>query len=168
MEPHVAKRLVVDSAIFQSENAEVGMLIGDDDSSTTVACQAASIHPPIIEQSNVDHATGGVKKQLYSTEKSHQELTKYCMVFLHGCFMYAVAQNKGNSKAMADAICCILYHTFNDHSKCGTWCGYLKDKVNYDHKIVPGGFKEQQLFEELRYFLENSFRCREIFMWCFY
>jgi hypothetical protein len=39
------QRLVVDSAIFQSENAEVGTLIGDDDISTTVACLAASTHP---------------------------------------------------------------------------------------------------------------------------
>jgi hypothetical protein len=78
---HVAKRLVVDSAIFESENVEVGMLIGDDGSSTIAACQAASFHP-IIKQSNVNHASGGIKKQLYGSEKSHQELTKYCTVFL--------------------------------------------------------------------------------------
>jgi hypothetical protein len=60
MEPHVTKRLVVDSAIFQSENAEVRKLIGDDDSSTIMACWAANTHP-IIKQSDVDHASGGVK-----------------------------------------------------------------------------------------------------------
>jgi hypothetical protein len=45
-----------------------------------------------------------------------------------------VALNKGNSKAMADAIHCILYHVFHGHSKCDRWCGYLQDQVNYDHK----------------------------------
>jgi hypothetical protein len=60
MEPHVAKKLVVDSAIFQSDNAEVGVSI-DDDSSTAAACQAASTHP-IIKQSDVNHDSGGVKK----------------------------------------------------------------------------------------------------------
>jgi hypothetical protein len=70
-------------------------------------------------------------------------------------------------KAMADAIHCILYHAFNDHNNCDTWSGYLQDKGNYDHKIVPGVFNDQQLIEGLRYFPENSFRCRKLFMWCF-
>jgi hypothetical protein len=51
---------------------------------------------------------------------------------------------------MADAIRCIPYHAFNYHSKCGTWRGYLQDKVDYDHKIVPRGCNDQRLFEELR------------------
>jgi hypothetical protein len=51
---------------------------------------------------------------------------------------------------MADVVHCIPCHAFNDHSKCGTWCGYLQDKVNYDHNIVLGGFNDQRLFEELR------------------
>jgi hypothetical protein len=64
--------------------------------------------------------------------------------------MYAVAQNKGNSEAMADAIRCIPYHAFNDHSKCGTRCDYLHDTENYDNKIVPEGLNDQRLFEGLR------------------
>jgi hypothetical protein len=56
MEPHVTKRLV-DSAIFRSENAEVGVLIDDDD-------RAASTYP-IIKQSDVKHASGKVKKIRY-------------------------------------------------------------------------------------------------------
>jgi hypothetical protein len=61
-----------------------------------------------------------------------------------------LAQNKSKSKAMADVIRFIPYHSFNDHIECGTWCGYLQDKVIYDHKVVPGGFNDQRLFEELR------------------
>jgi hypothetical protein len=57
MEPHVAKRLVVDCAPFQSENVEVAMLRGDGDSSTIAACHAASTHP-IIKHSDVNHASG--------------------------------------------------------------------------------------------------------------
>jgi hypothetical protein len=32
--------------------------------------------------------------------------------------------------------------------KCGTWCGYLQSKVDYDYKILPGGINDQQLVEE--------------------
>jgi hypothetical protein len=60
MELHVAKRLVVDNAIFQSDNAEVGVLTEDDDSSTAAACRAASTHP-IIKQSDVNHASGELR-----------------------------------------------------------------------------------------------------------
>jgi hypothetical protein len=61
-----------------------------------------------------------------------------------------VAQDEGKCKVMTEAIRCILYRPFNYQSKCGTWCGYLQDKVNYDHKIVPGSFNDHRLFEELR------------------
>jgi hypothetical protein len=36
-------------------------------------------------------------------------------LYLQRYFMYIVAQNKGNDKAMADAIRCV---PFNDHSNC--------------------------------------------------
>jgi hypothetical protein len=81
--------------------------------------------------------------------------------------MYALAQNKGNRKSMADAIRSIPYHAFNYHSKCGMWCGYLHDDVNYDHKIVHEVSNDQRLFEEVKdIFSENSFTYRETFMQC--
>lgn len=57
------------SAIFQSENVEVGVVIGDDDSSILAACRAASTRP-IIKQSDVTHASGGVKTIVRSGKKS--------------------------------------------------------------------------------------------------
>jgi hypothetical protein len=77
MEPHVAKRLDVASAIFRSENSEPGVLTGDDGSSTTAACRAAGTHPTI------NLASGGVNKQFWSIEKSHKELIEDCIVYLH-------------------------------------------------------------------------------------
>lgn len=151
MEPHVAKKLVVDSEILRGENLEVGILVGDDDSSTIAACRAAANHP-IIKQSDVNHTSGGVKK-IYNIQKSHKELTKDRIVYLHRCFTYALAQNKGNSSGLATAIRSIPYHAFNDHSQCGTWCGYHEDKENYVHKVVPGGFEDPLLFEELKKYL---------------
>lgn len=51
---------------------------------------------------------------------------------------------------MAAAIRSIPHHAFNDHTQCGIWCGYIKDKENYDHRTVPGGFNNQNLFKDLK------------------
>lgn len=149
MEAHVAKKIVVESEILRNANIEVGILVGDDDSSTIAACRAASSHP-IIKQSDVNHTSGGVKKKIYNIQKNHKELTKDRIVYFHRCFTYALAQNKGDSIGLANAIQSIPYHVFNDHTKCGTWCGFVERKENYDHKIIPGGFQDQRLFEELK------------------
>jgi len=47
MEAHVAKKIVVESEILRNENIQIGVLVGDDDSSTIVACRVASSHPII-------------------------------------------------------------------------------------------------------------------------
>lgn len=149
MEAHVAKKIVVESEILRNENIQIGVLVGDDDSSTIAACRAASSHS-IIKQSDVNHTSGGVKKKIYNIQKNHKELTKDRIVYLHRCFTYALAQNKGDSVGLANAVRSIPYHVFNDHTKCGTWCGFVENEENYDHKIIPGGFHDQRLFEELK------------------
>ncbi|KAH0567789.1 hypothetical protein KQX54_013845 [Cotesia glomerata] len=63
MEPHVAKKLVIDSEILKAESIEVRVFLGDDDSLTIATCRAAATHP-IIKQSHVNHTSGGVKKKI--------------------------------------------------------------------------------------------------------
>lgn len=75
MEPHVATQLVIDSSILKSKNIEVGVLVGDDDSSTIAACRAASDHD-ILKQSDTNHTAGAVKKALYKEQRYYKELTK--------------------------------------------------------------------------------------------
>lgn len=149
MEAHVANKLVNNSDILKSKKVEVGFLVGDDDSSAIAACRSGADHP-IGKLSDVNHTSSGVKKQLYSIQKSHKELTRDGILYLHRCFTYAMAQNKGNSAAMAATIKSIPFHAFNQHEQCGEWCGYIKDKENYDHKMMPGGFEDQDLFKALQ------------------
>lgn len=101
--------------------------------------------------SDTNHASGGVTKELYKilNKRKHNEVTKDGIVYLHRCFTYVMMTNKGNSAAMARDIQCIPYHAFNNHSKCGTWCGFVKDPENY-HTIIPGGFHDKELFETLK------------------
>lgn len=53
-----------ESDVLKAKNVEVGVMIGDDDSSTIAACRKASDHD-ILKQYDKNHASGGVKKQLY-------------------------------------------------------------------------------------------------------
>lgn len=103
MESHVGKNLVTNSSVLQSKNLEVGILIGDDDSSTIAACRSSSSHP-IIKHSDKNHTSAGVQKQLYRIGKNYQELNNDKILYLHRCFTYVLAQNKGNNAALAEAI----------------------------------------------------------------
>jgi len=90
MEAHVANKLVNESAILKLKNVQVGVLIGDDDSSTIAACCAGASHC-IAKFSDVNHTSKGVKKQLYNIEKNDKELTREGISYLHRCFTYAMA-----------------------------------------------------------------------------
>ncbi|XP_015120753.1 uncharacterized protein LOC107043683 [Diachasma alloeum] len=149
MKPHVGKKLVVESEILKAQNTEVGILVGDDDSSTIAACRNASDHP-ILKRSDKNHASGGLRKQLYEMQKKIKELTKERITYLHRCFTFAVSQNLGNDAEMANAIRSIPLHACNDHTVCGAWCGYHDDPEKYEHSSVPGGFTDPKLSEELR------------------
>lgn len=119
MEPHVATTIVNSSAILKAVNLEVGILVGDDDSSTIKACRDNCSHE-IVKFSDTNHAAGGVKKELYKIAPRFVEMRKDAITYLHRCFTFAIAGNKGNSANLADAIRCIPKHAFNDHSVCGS------------------------------------------------
>lgn len=103
--------------ILKSQHVEVGVFIGDDDSSTIAACRNVSNHA-ILKQSDKNHATKRVKKQLYDIEKGHKELNKDAINF-YKCFTYAMALNARNSSAMVTAIRSIPHHASNYYSICG-------------------------------------------------
>lgn len=44
MESHAANKLVNESDILKLKNVEIGILVGDDDSSAIAACRAGASH----------------------------------------------------------------------------------------------------------------------------
>lgn len=42
------------------------------------------------------------------------------------------------------------YHAFNKHDNYGSWCEYKNNEENYEHANIPGGFKSDVLFENLK------------------
>lgn len=124
-------------------------MVGDDDSSTTAACRTA-LDYKLIKFFDTNHAAGAVKKSLDSSQKkSKVDLSRERINYLHRCLTFAMAQNKENSTAMADAMRNIPAHAFNNHDKCDSWCGFHKDPENYDHTMIPGGLTGENLREKL-------------------
>ncbi|XP_015599248.1 uncharacterized protein LOC107269652 [Cephus cinctus] len=134
MEPALAVDLVAHSTILKEAKIEIGVLVGDDDSSTISA---------------------NVKKVLWSMSKNHLELKKNAIIHLHRCFTYAVAQNKNDKDAMKETIKQIVDHSFNNHQRCGDWCNFERDKENYNHSMIPGGLKNLALYEDLSKFFNK-------------
>lgn len=85
-----------------------------------------------------------------STQDPDHELTAHAINYFHKNFTYAISQNKENSSAISATIINIPYHAFNYHDNCGDWCGFVRDPETYDHKTIPGGFKNKVFFEVLK------------------
>ena len=168
MEPDVAVELVTRSTTLKEKNIEVGVFIGDNDSSSICAIKKASKHD-ILKQSDKNHTSKGVKSLLYKIGKikdPDKELTSGTIKYLHKCFTYAMAQHQGNVAGMGAAIKNIPYHAFNIHDNCGQWCGYVQSKENYEHATVVGGLKNQILFEELKTIFFKLSENAETFVSC--
>lgn len=134
MEPDVAVQLVTESSILKSQNVEVGVFVGDNDSSSICSIKKACNHT-ILKQSDKNHTSKGVKSLLYKIDKNKdpdKELTTESIKYLHKCFTYAMAQNKGDVIGMQAAIKNVPYHAFNIHENCGNWCSFIKGKENHE------------------------------------
>lgn len=154
MEPYCANKLVNDSSVLKSANLEVGIVVGDNDSTSIASIKKNSTHE-VVKFSDINHTSKGVKSMLYklSTDRSKdpdKELTTDAIKYLHRCFTYALHQHKGNVSELSVAIKNIPCHVFNYHENCGQWCGFIKNPKNYNHKVVSEGFKNEILFNELQ------------------
>ena len=135
MEPHAANILVNISQIFKEANIEIGVLVGDDDS-TAISRVRENCDHEILKFSDKNHASRGVKSLLYTLSLKHKQLTSKEIDHLQRCFNYAVSQNVGNVLGMKAAICNIANHAFDIHKDCGEWCGAAAKRENYEPTIT--------------------------------
>lgn len=63
---------------------------------------------------------------------------------LKKCFSYAVAQNKGDSEHLAEAVRSIADHAFDRHDNCGKWC---KREESTSHTIK---LQDMILYQKLK------------------
>ena len=149
MEPAAAAELANGNPIFEACKVELGIMIGDNDSSSISAIRAGSNYE-VIKHSDKNHTSKGVTNELYKIKKDYKELTSNPIKYLQRCFNYRVSQNAGDSMEIAAAIKNIPYHSYNDHSNCGSWCGYQHNPETYQHSVIGSGFKDKKLFDALK------------------
>ncbi|KAK0071601.1 hypothetical protein PV325_012629, partial [Microctonus aethiopoides] len=90
---------------MEEQNIEVGIFIGDNDSSSISAIWQSASHS-VLKLSDKNHTSKRVKNMLYKIQKNQdpdKELTKDSIAYLHRCFCYAVAQNTNNIAALTEA-----------------------------------------------------------------
>jgi len=85
MEPKAAAMLVESNPIFEQCNVEIGVFIGDNDSSAICAARNAAKHE-IVKQDDVNHTKKGLVSQLYKIIKKHKELNANSIKYLSKCF----------------------------------------------------------------------------------
>ncbi|KAK0159464.1 hypothetical protein PV327_011114 [Microctonus hyperodae] len=117
-----AVQLTVKSKILQENNAEVGIFIGDNDSSSMSAIQEASDHT-ILKQSDMNNTK---KRNTFTT---------------------IIKKNVGNTHEIEKSLKNLPYHVFDKHDHCGSICVYHEDKENYDSSRH---FKNEVLFYALK------------------
>lgn len=149
MEADVGAELVNDSSILKQAGLNVGVVIGDDDSSMIAAVRRRK-SAKIFKLSDSNHLKKNFSKELYAMQTEFKEMKRKNVIpHLKKCFNYAVAQNKGNSVKLARTIAAIPDHVFDDNENCGTWCHNHPDSLKKGKKqtIV---LKDQHLYASLK------------------
>ena len=123
----------------------VGVIIGDEDSSTIAAVRREN-NNVIHKLADNNHLIKHFVSELYDLAKTFKELKKQGVInHLKKCFCYAIAQNKGSSTDVAQAIKSIPDHVYNQHENCGEWC--KRENDNKNQKII---LKDELLYNSLR------------------
>ena len=105
---------------------------GDDDS-TTEAHIRQKVSYGVEKFSDIIHMKRSLTTRLYNLSHGTKFadssiLSQKVINYLVRCFLYGVAQNKGNAKAIQAAINCIVPHAFGDHKNCDNkWCKFKQD-----------------------------------------
>jgi DNA polymerase III epsilon subunit-like protein len=125
MEADLAFELATKNELFDAGNVELGVLVGDEDSSTMASIRVE--RPDIIKWSDLNHIKKGFNNALYKLQNRHKVLQTKVIKYLKRCFSYVVAQNKGNSHFLKEALLNIPEHVFGNHENCGDWCRHKLD-----------------------------------------
>ena len=136
----------------EKENAEVSVLIMDDDA-TTMARIRDNISHKVTKWSDLNHTKKQLGNGLYSLQHKHKRFSNKCVQFIQKCFSYAVVQNKNQPEQLRKALAQIVPHSFGDHSGCHSWCGFISNPDTYQHKSLPHG--KDLCGEDLREDLKN-------------
>ncbi|XP_077277718.1 uncharacterized protein LOC143905924 [Temnothorax americanus] len=133
MEVSMAVEIFAKNPMFKEESVVIGTIIGDDDSSTIAQFRRKSEHP-VEKESDKNHAVCTLSKALWALK-----IPSKVIDYIKYCFGCVLEKSKDNEEAVRTGLLNIVPHAFDDHSNCGTCCGYNKHPTTYSHKILLGG-----------------------------
>ena len=90
MEPMAAMQLVSDNEIFVGARIELGIFIGDNDSTATHRARS-SVSYNTVKQAGKNHTTKGVTNALYKLARKYKKLNSNAIKYLKRCFSYSLA-----------------------------------------------------------------------------
>lgn len=137
LEAEAAVKLVTQNPFLQNANVEVGVFIGDNDSSCMHALEEI-LDYPIVKQSDLNHTKKGVGNMLYKLRENknidvEKELTHDTISYLKDTFAIIVKKNKNNVNAIERDLKNLPDHVFDKHENCGSFCKFSEEKENYDN-----------------------------------
>lgn len=138
-----------------NEGVRVSTVIGDEDSSA-IHHLRSKVDGSIVKWSDVNHLKKSLGNKLYELKKAHPQLTETVIKSVQKNFAYAMTQNKADPEGLGKSLSAVPQHMFGNHDGCGSWCGYLKDKENYQHRNLPRG--KDLTSPALKSALEDLFR----------
>ncbi|XP_011685184.1 PREDICTED: uncharacterized protein LOC105448359 [Wasmannia auropunctata] len=159
MEAHVAKKIVTESEILRNENIEIGVLVGDDDSSTIAACRAAASHP-IIKQSDVNHTSGRDQRLFEDLKNIFEKLASNAQKFSTGASSNA---NESLNATMASKApkskCYSMTASADFRFACAIGQKNLREKYTQDIakriNLYPGKYHTQYVLKKQRILLKR-------------
>jgi len=145
MEADAGVELVTRSKVLQDAKLNVGVLIGDEDSSTIANINKAS-NKLVHKLADKNHLVKNFVNDLYKLSDKFKQLKRKGVIqHLKKCFCYAIAQNKGKTTELAAVIKSIPDHVYNHHENCGTWCNRIVDNSKQTVTL-----SDDNLFNELK------------------
>ena len=88
--------------------------------------------------SDISHAKCALGNRLYGIKSAHRQQSKKVIKYVQRSFIYAVAQNKGDSASLKMALNAIVPHMYGEHDICRAWCRFAKENPSvYRHKDLP-------------------------------
>ena len=133
MEADMAVSLIARNEDLKQQGVRIDVLIGDDDCATISQVRRA-VDYPIVKWSDVNHAGKQLISDLHS---ARPKISQAVIDYFSYNFGVSLKTNKGDEAAVKAAFQAMTPHAFDDHTKCGSWCGYVKDPVNYKHQHLP-------------------------------
>ncbi|XP_044167665.1 uncharacterized protein LOC114976984 [Acropora millepora] len=157
MEPDIGVELSLECS--SKHNAEVKILVGDDDSATIKRVKEQVAHH-VEKWSDINHAKKSFTSHLYAIQSQFKgQLSAKVIEYFSKCFGYALVQNRNNTEGLKKNLKAIVPHAFGKHDQhCSiSWCGFLKDPLSFRHSSLPHGkdLHGEKLEEELEKVMAN-------------